>query len=50
MGGYEREERDGVAQGDGLLIESAVLGADRIIKIRVLIGNKPTVYVTVWIV
>ena len=32
VGGYEREERDGVAQGDGLLIESAVLGADRIIK------------------
>jgi translocation and assembly module TamA len=32
VGGYEREERDGVAQGEGLLIESAVLGADRIIK------------------
>lgn len=32
VGGYEREEREGVAQGEGLLIESAVLGADRIIK------------------
>src|SRR5690606_35288850 len=32
VGGYEREERDGVAQGDGLQIESAVLGVDRIIK------------------
>lgn len=32
VGGYEREERDGVAQGNGLTIESAVIGADRIIK------------------
>ena len=32
VGGYEREERDDVAQGDGLLIESAVIGADRYIK------------------
>ncbi|ENW87806.1 hypothetical protein F906_01049 [Acinetobacter pseudolwoffii] len=32
VGGYEREERDGVAQGEGLQIESAVLGVDRIIK------------------
>lgn len=32
VGGYEREERDDVAQGNSLLIESAVLGADRIIK------------------
>ena len=32
VGGYEREERDDVAQGGGLLIESAVAGADRVIK------------------
>ncbi|ANF81898.1 hypothetical protein A3K93_06630 [Acinetobacter sp. NCu2D-2] len=32
VGGYEREEREGVAQGNGLTIESAVLGADRVIK------------------
>ncbi|MGL3045303.1 autotransporter assembly complex protein TamA [Acinetobacter pecorum] len=32
VGGYEREKRDSVAQGQGLMIESAVLGADRIIK------------------
>ena len=32
VGGYEREERDDVAEGNGLLIESAVFGADRIIK------------------
>lgn len=32
VGGYEREERDDVAQGSGLLIESAVAGADRVIK------------------
>ena len=32
VGGYEREERDGVAQGNSLTIESAVVGADRIIK------------------
>lgn len=32
VGGYEREERDDVAQGSGLLIESAVAGADRMIK------------------
>ena len=28
VGGYEREERDDVAQGSGLLIESAVAGVD----------------------
>ncbi len=32
VGGYEREERDDVAQGNGLMIESAVVGADRYIK------------------
>lgn len=32
VGGYEREERENVAQGNGLMIESAVAGADRIIK------------------
>ena len=32
VGGYEREERDNVAEGNGILIESAVLGADRVIK------------------
>ena len=32
VGGYEREERDGVAQGNNLTIESAVVGADRVIK------------------
>lgn len=32
VGGYEREERDDVAQGNSLKIESAVAGADRIIK------------------
>ncbi len=32
VGGYEREERDDVGQGVNLLIESAVVGADRIIK------------------
>ncbi|WP_347454908.1 autotransporter assembly complex family protein [Acinetobacter thermotolerans] len=32
VGGYEREERDDVARGNGLLIESAVVGADRFIK------------------
>src|SRR5690606_36733653 len=32
VGGYEREEREDVAQDTGLLIESAVLGADRLIK------------------
>ncbi|OTG67849.1 hypothetical protein B9T25_07665 [Acinetobacter sp. ANC 4470] len=32
VGGYEREEREGVAQGMGLMIESAVVGADRVIK------------------
>lgn len=32
VGGYEREERDDVGQGVNLLIESAVAGADRIIK------------------
>lgn len=32
VGGYEREERDDVAQGSGMLIESAILGADRVIK------------------
>ncbi|WP_425919040.1 autotransporter assembly complex protein TamA [Acinetobacter sp. TSRC1-2] len=32
VGGYEREERDDVAQGNGLMIESAVAGVDRIIK------------------
>jgi translocation and assembly module TamA len=32
VGGYEREEREGVAQGVGLMIESAVMGADRVIK------------------
>jgi translocation and assembly module TamA len=32
VGGYEREEREDVAQGQGLMIESAVAGVDRIIK------------------
>ena len=32
VGGYEREERDDVAQGGGLMIESAVAGVDRVIK------------------
>lgn len=32
VGGYEREERDDVAQGSGLSIQSLVVGADRIIK------------------
>ena len=32
VGGYEREERDDVAKGNGLTIESAVIGGDRIIK------------------
>ncbi|TCB50803.1 outer membrane protein assembly factor [Acinetobacter sp. ANC 4779] len=32
VGGYEREEREDVAQGNGLMIESAVAGVDRIIK------------------
>lgn len=32
VGGYEREERESVAKGNGLTIESAVVGADRIIK------------------
>ena len=32
VGGYEREEREDVAQGNGLMIESAVIGADRVIK------------------
>ena len=32
VAGYEREERNNVAQGNGLMIESAVGGADRIIK------------------
>lgn len=32
VGGYEREKRDGVGPGTDLTIESAVLGADRIIK------------------
>ncbi|CAB1221320.1 autotransporter assembly complex protein TamA [Acinetobacter bouvetii] len=32
VGGYEREERDDVAQGNSLMIESAVAGADRVIK------------------
>ena len=32
VGGYEREERDDIASGYGLMIESAVVGADRIIK------------------
>lgn len=32
VGGYEREERDGVGPDMNLVIESAVLGADRIIK------------------
>lgn len=32
VGGYEREEREGVAQGMGLMIESAVAGVDRVIK------------------
>ncbi|MGE8561363.1 MAG: autotransporter assembly complex protein TamA [Acinetobacter sp.] len=32
VGGYEREERDDVAQGNGLMIESAVAGVDRVIK------------------
>lgn len=32
VGGYEREERDGVGNDMNLVIESAVAGADRIIK------------------
>lgn len=32
VGGYEREDRDNVGNGSNLIIESAVLGADRIIK------------------
>lgn len=32
VGGYEREERDDVGGGVNLMIESAVVGADRIIK------------------
>ena len=32
VGGYEREERDDVGQNVNLLIESAVAGADRVIK------------------
>lgn len=32
VGGYEREERNNVAQGGGLMIESAVAGVDRVIK------------------
>lgn len=32
VGGYEREEREDVVKGNGLTIESAVIGADRIIK------------------
>lgn len=32
VGGYEREQRDGVGPDMNLVIESAVLGADRIIK------------------
>ncbi|AXY61718.1 autotransporter assembly complex protein TamA [Acinetobacter sp. WCHAc010052] len=32
VGGYEREERDDVGQGVNLMIESAVAGADRVIK------------------
>lgn len=32
VGGYEREQRDDVATKGSLIIESAVLGADRIIK------------------
>lgn len=32
VGGYEREERKDVADGEGLSFESAVLGIDRIIK------------------
>ena len=32
VGGYEREERDDVAQGSGISIQSLVVGADRIIK------------------
>ena len=32
VGGYEREQRDDVATNGSLVIESAVLGADRIIK------------------
>ncbi|NHC02176.1 outer membrane protein assembly factor [Acinetobacter sp. 187] len=32
VGGYEREERDKIGNGLGLIVESAVAGADRIIK------------------
>ncbi len=32
VGGYEREERDDIGQGVNLLTESAVAGADRVIK------------------
>lgn len=32
VGGYEREDRDNIGQDMNLVIESAVLGADRIIK------------------
>ncbi len=32
VGGYEREERDDIAAGYGLMIESAVVGGERIIK------------------
>lgn len=32
VGGYEREERKDISDTGGLLIESAVLGADRVIK------------------
>ncbi len=32
VGGYEREERDSVGNGLDLLVESAVAGADRIVK------------------
>ena len=32
VGGYEREERENVAQGENMQIESAVAGIDRIIK------------------
>ncbi len=50
VGGYEREERDDVGQGVNLSIESAVAGVDRIIKIPVVVGSIPLVYVIVWTV
>lgn len=47
VGGYEREEREDVGQDVSLMIESAVAGADRVIKIRAAAGSRPLARATV---